>query len=232
MKVGDPTQGAQQTLQAIRTAVAFAAYERDYLVGGLEGLGTQQITNVIAETLSLLLDGLDYVEEQLHQQLQLPLQDGHRALNLAYYATLTGTVEVVASSIEVARANFSYAHSQYEEHAFLRIFCSCTVGILWSLQGDRERMSHHFREALCELEAFRFLKTSAAMGRLTAADGSEEFIRADLESHVAEKVDALPIPEWGVTLAELHSTLQAAREVQISSDGGRVDAQAIELIFI
>ncbi|MEO0947201.1 MAG: hypothetical protein AAFY11_03480 [Cyanobacteria bacterium J06641_5] len=232
MKVGDATQGAQQTLRAIRTAVAFATYERDYLVGGLEGLGTQQVTNVIAEALKLLLEGLDYVEGQLHQRLQLPLQDGHCALSLAYDATLTGTADVVASSVEIACANFSYAHSQYEDHAFLRIFCSCAVGILWSLQGARDRMSHHFREALCELEAFRFLKISAAMGRLATTDGSEEFIQADLERHVAEKIDALPIPEWGITLAELHATLQATREVPVPSDGGRADAQAIELIFI
>ena len=217
MKVEVASQQAGQMLQAIRMAASFAASERDYLVGGLFGMGAQQVTGTIAETLNLLLAGLDYVEAQLHQQLQTPLQHGKRALRLAHYATLAGDLDAIGDSIEVARANFSQVYSRYEDHPFLRILCFCTVGILRGLQGERDRMSYHFREALSELEAFRFLKVSAAMSRLTALDGATQFVRADLELQATEKVDALPIPEWGIDLAALHATLQEVGVVQISA---------------
>lgn len=213
MNAGVATQGPGQTLRAMRTAAAFAACERDYLVGGLQGLGTQQMANAIAEILSLFLEGLDSIETQIHLQLRLPLQAGKRSLQLAYYAALTGDLAAIANSIEITCTNFSCAHGQYEEYAFLRILCSCTASILWGLQGDCDRMSYHIREALSELEAFRFLKISAAVARITATSGAEEFVPADLECHAALKIDALPIPEWGVTLAALRTTLQSVREV-------------------
>jgi len=209
---------AKQILEAIHAAAAFADRERDYLVGGREGLGTQQVVEATAKVLSLFLGGLDYIETQLHQSLQLPLQDSKRDLRLAYYATRTSDIAAISSSLEIASKNFSQAGKIYENHAFLRILCFCGLGVLESLQGDREGMFHQFREALSELEAFRFLKISAAMARLVAIPGAGEFIRADLERQAAAKIDALPIPEWGVTLAELGDTLHAVCEARAGSN--------------
>lgn len=202
----------RQSLDTIQAAVNFVRQDRDYLVGGLSGLGTQQVTTAIAEILSRLLSSLDHIETRLHQSLQFPIEDAKRDLQLAYYCARTGNMDTLARDLEAARTNFINACQRYEDHLFLRVLCLCAAGILRSLQGDRYGMDCSFREAFGELEAFRFLKVSAALSRLELADREDRFVRADLQRQAAAKVDAIEIAEWGVTIAELRGVLQDASQ--------------------
>ncbi len=214
----------RQFLETIEAAVEFVKQDRDYLVGGLLGFGTQQVATAIDKVLADLLSSLDYIEARLHQSLRVPIGNAKRELQLACYSARAGDMEAVARDLDIARSNFLIACDRYETHAFLRVLCLCTVGVLRSLQGNRYGMTCSFQEAFGELEAFRFLKISATLARLEAANRDDRFLRADLERQAAAKVDAIEIPEWGVTISELRATLQAARASAKANAVGPLDS--------